>query len=453
MENQPTNLSEPASSKYVELSLADIVDGLAHGKRTIALSAVVGVLLTAVLLWANREFKAEARFVPPSVADVEPLNISTAAGITTSFTPTAVFDQFLARVQSWSLHRRVFEQQGMLPRITADMSYEERAAIDENFRILESGFALRLDSVGAEQPSFARSTLLGSDPVKSANFLNGVAELAAEQVLANLKRIVNSRVLQRRAEIALVLENMRSRARADRNDKIARLAEEQAIAIDSLTQLIAIRQYSIEARNADRIVLLEEALVIAQAAGLELPLEGLAAATNMLALQATNVFGLQAMPSGNSLGEQTLPLASDSVNFNGQPLFFRGAKMLKAELDALKKRTSNDPFVKNLRSLEEELQQEQANPQLAALRARVNDDPFIEGLRELEIEDQALAAVKLPEAGLAVMVVDQEALPPRSPVYGWKYLFAGCGLGAVAGGILALLLRVLKYQQGGNSPA
>ena len=94
MENQPTNLSEPASSKYVELSLADIVDGLAHGKRTIALSAVVGVLLTAVLLWANREFKAEARFVPPSVADVEPLNISTAAGITTSFTQRRFLTNF-----------------------------------------------------------------------------------------------------------------------------------------------------------------------------------------------------------------------------------------------------------------------------------------------------------------------------------------------------------------------
>jgi len=443
MENQPTNLSEPASSKYVELSLADIVDGLAHGKRTIALSAVVGVLLTAVLLWANREFKAEARFVPPSVADVEPLNISTAAGITTSFTPTAVFDQFLARVQSWSLHRRVFEQQGMLPRITAEMSYEERAAIDENFRILESGFALRLDSVGAEQPSFARSTLLGSDPVKSANFLNGAADLAAEQVLANLKRIVNSRVLQRRAEIALVLENMRSRAKADRSDKIARFAEEQAVAIEKVTQLIAIRQLSMEARNADQIALLEEALGIAQAAGLESPLDGLAAATNM--------FAMQAMPSGELLGEQKLSSASDYVNFNGQPLFFHGTKMLKGELDALKKRSSNDPFVKNLRFLEEELQQAQANPQLEALRARANDDPFIEGLRELEIEDKALAAVKLPEDGLAVMLVDQEALPPRSPVYGWKYLFSGLGLGAVAGGILALLLRVLKYQQGGPS--
>lgn len=472
MEDQLTPASTSLRSDYGEMSLADIVDGLQRGKRSIIICTVIGGLLAAMSLFMQRSYRAEAQFLPPSSADVEPLNIL-AATIDTqkeslgsllgmekilpplqldgsrstrlaSFKPSQVYDKFLLSVQSRSLHRAVLEEQGILATLGSDASAEERGALDEAFREWEAGFALKHDVSGLDEQGFVRISQVGRDPVQIAAFLNRVAELAATTVLDDLKRVVITRIDNRRSEIATILGNLRARASSIRTDEISRMEETQAIEAGRLRNLISVRQRHMAARNADQVVRLKEAIAIAEEAGLQEPLPGLGNSTSFVSLG-----GESASENSSETGQSV----STRVDINATPLFFRGAKMLKAELSAIQGRTSSDPFVEGLRVLEEQLQQVMANPELEALRARKSDDPFIHGLRELEIEDLTLGTIELPTDGLAAMAFDQRALPPRKPTSGWMYVLPGLMLGAIAGIILALLQRVLRLQRGSRSPA
>ena len=472
MENPNTLAAAPSRPDYGEMSLADIVDGLLRGRRTIFTCIALGVAVASVLLFVQRSYVAEAQFLPPSAADIEPLNIMSARFVQAqqslsallgteerelplqldgtrsnrfaSFSPSQVYNQFLLRIQSRSLHRRVLEELNVLAVVGPETSAEQRATVDEAFQEWESGFLLTLDPIEGEDQGFARVSQEGADSAQIATFLNRAAEIAAGQVLDNLKRVVSTRISTRRAEIEILLANKRARAKFTRMDEIARMEEEQAVQAGLLRSLIETRQRLMENRNADQIARLKEALAIAEAAGLEEPLPGLAGASNSVSLGAA--FG--------DLGHTSLSAAppyAPRVEINDPPLFFRGAKMLRAELKAIPGRSSSEAFVKDLRLLEEQLQQVETNPQLEALRKRTNDDAFIVGLRELEIEDQTLAAIQLPEEGLAVMTFDQRALPPRAVQGIWSYLLPGILLGAALGVILALLQRVLRLQRSGRS--
>ncbi|MCY1304761.1 hypothetical protein D9M70_545300 [compost metagenome] len=77
-------------------------------------------------------------------------------------------------------------------------------------------------------------------------------------------------------------------------------------------------------RREDRIAVLKEALTVAEAVGLENP----PVITNQLVKQL-------------------------SAEMEGDLMYMRGAKALRAEIKSLEARKSDDPFIKSLRSLEE----------------------------------------------------------------------------------------------------
>jgi LPS O-antigen subunit length determinant protein (WzzB/FepE family) len=463
MEKRSDQLLTPAAPEYGEMSLSDIVDGLQRGRKLIVSGAILGGIITALFLNSQRNYIAEAQFLPPSAAEVEPLNIRSASipvtgpgvplratggrgELLSNFAPEEVYGQFLLTVQSHSLHRRVLEEQGILAGVIAETVAEGREALDESFREWESDFSLQSDSPDPDVLGFVRISQRGKDAAAIALFLNRVAELAEQQVLDNLKRVVFTRVLDRRSEIETILVNERARAASVRADEILRMEESQAIDVSHLRSLIEVRQRQMEVRNIDQVARLKEALAIAEAAGMEDPLPGLSGTTSLIALDGI-AGNARSTPSSGAVVSRT------KVDINATPLFFRGTKMLKAELEAIQKRTSSDPFVEDLRLLEEQLQQVLANPELEALRNRGSDDPFIQGLRELEVEGQTLAAIKLPDEGLAAMIFDQKALPPGSPLIGWSYLLPGILLGLAIGVILALLQRVLYLQRRNRSAA
>ncbi len=461
MENQPNQMPSSAPTGYGEMSLSDIVDSLQRGKKLIAVCAILGGIIAALFLIQKRVFMAEAHFLPPSSAEVEPLNVRLVSipisnpgtplkstggrgELLSNFTPGEVYGQFLLTVQSHSLHRRVLEEQGVLEPVRSDMSIEERAKLDESFQEWESNFSLNSDSSDSDVVGFVRISQKGKDPEQVAAFLNQVAELAAQRVHDDLKRVVLTRVADRRSEVVLTLANERARAASTRADEISRMEEEQAIEAGQLRGLIDIRQNQLDARNADQVVRLKEALAIAEAAGLENPLPGLGGTTSLVSFDYSSV---EEEGLASSIGERQ----QSRVDFNATPLFFRGSKMLKAELAALESRVSSDPYVEDLRLLQEQLQQVLANPKLEALRNRASDDPFIVGLRQLEVEDRALAGIELPDEGLAAMTFDQRALPPVSPMTGWSFVLPGVLLGLAIGVIWALLRRVLTLQRKASS--
>lgn len=98
-----------------------------------------------------------------------------------------------------------------------------------------------------------------------------------------------------------------------------------SVKASNLEQQIYSAQKSAKNERDDLIARLEEALAIAKAIGLERPLM---------------------VSSSGSAAE---------VDLNGLPPYMRGAKALEAEVENLRKRPSDDPFIKDLREQQEGL--------------------------------------------------------------------------------------------------
>ena len=116
-----------------------------------------------------------------------------------------------------------------------------------------------------------------------------------------------------------------------------------------------------------------------------------------------------------------------NISTTNIPLYNRGYSALRAEIELLKNRTSDDPYINNLRDLQEKL---------AKLRSRKSDDPFIYGFRDLQVKiDQLrnlktdytffqglrglqeelalLRSIKIDKEGQHAVTIDQPAYPPK----------------------------------------
>lgn len=107
------------------------------------------------------------------------------------------------------------------------------------------------------------------------------------------------------------------------------ISGEVSARVQAIEQQIEVLRTTVKQRREDRIAVLKEALEVADSVGLDTP-------------QGTMW--------------QTFSTNGPSSAFDGSPLYLRGAKAIRAELEVLTQRRSDDPFIPELRSLQERLQ-------------------------------------------------------------------------------------------------
>lgn len=185
------------------------------------------------------------------------------------------------------------------------------------------------------------------------------------------------------AEAAELLNRFVYRA-ADlaRETQLANNTAEVSTHVQALKRRIAtLRQVARQRREA-RIVLLEEALKVAESAGM-----GKVSAT----------------PGQASAG------AADLVIENPPP-YLLGAPLIRAELSVLRQRQSDDPFIPELRSLQEKL--------------------------------MLLQGISIDPDRISVFSLDSPAQVPEQPIKPKKALILGIGL--VLGGMLGIFVALVK---------
>lgn len=160
------------------------------------------------------------------------------------------------------------------------------------------------------------------------------------------------------------------------------VSAEVAIQAQDLERQIETLRETARQRREDRVAALEEALKVAIDVGLE----------NAQGTVWQNV-------------TTSATTASDST-----PLYLRGSKALRAELAVLKGRTSDDPFIPELRSLQERL--------------------------------GFLKSVDISPEQVAVYTLDSAALVPEVPVKPKKALIVA--LGVVLGGMLGMFAALIR---------
>lgn len=185
----------------------------------------------------------------------------------------------------------------------------------------------------------------------------------------------------RAAEWANVyVERVANKTRQDMADTVA---VEISTRVRSIQNRIAVLRDSAKMLREDRIARLSEALKVADKVGLQAP---------------------QVKASRTSSDGELAQFV------DGNLMYMRGAKAIRAELDVLQNRK--------------------------------NDDPFIAGLRDLENQLDFLAKVSVSPDGVAVFTLDSAAEVPETPIKPKKPLILTLGL--ILGGMLGVLIALVR---------
>jgi chain length determinant protein (polysaccharide antigen chain regulator) len=161
------------------------------------------------------------------------------------------------------------------------------------------------------------------------------------------------------------------------------VSSELDIRIRSVERRIASLRSTAQQRREDRIAILKEALVVARAVGMDSP-------------QVT---------AGRTSSNEEL-----SEFIDGSLTYMRGAKAIEAEMKVLEARESDDPFIPELRSSQEQL--------------------------------SFLKTVEVRPENVSVFTLDSVAEVPETPIKPKKSLIVA--LGIVLGGMLGVFVALIK---------
>jgi chain length determinant protein (polysaccharide antigen chain regulator) len=168
-----------------------------------------------------------------------------------------------------------------------------------------------------------------------------------------------------------------------RQDMADTAATEISTRVKSIQSRIEVLRESARKLREDRIARLSEALVVADKVGVQAP--------QVKASRTSSDGELEQFVDGNLM-------------------YMRGAKAIRAELAVLKNRT--------------------------------NDDPFIAGLRDFENQLDFLSKVSVSPNNVAVFTLDNAAEAPDTPIKPKKALIIG--LGIVLGGMLGIFAALIR---------
>ncbi len=323
--------------------------------------AITGVVTLAAGLYAflaTPVYQSQAYFLPPSVEDVQEMNALNLLTNKDFYQPDEVYEDFITYLNSREVLKQIFNQYGLASLYESEVNQasetDKTAIINKAFEEFSEDIALNLPKKNDVIDEISINLSLKSSPEKTADILNSIVKLAEQKTIAQYLRDIESELSIRKQRI---------------ND-----------------QIFSLRQIEKE-RRLDRIVRLEEAASIAHDLNLSEPV---------------------------SMGPQ---VRVQGVANQGLPLYYLGYKLLEAELDALKVRKNDDPFITDLRGLQQELAE--------------------------------LNSLKLDASKFGVVTIDQAAEPAAKPVKPKKTLIVLVGLvfGLMFGIFIALIRSGLKNRQ------
>lgn len=242
--------------------------------------------------------------------------------------------------------RRKFFNDVFLPSLAQES--RESTAQDKLWKLFNVGLIIKAPN--KQQPELFEVLVSRNDPVQAAEWANLFVASASEKALQDMQGNVQVDISTKAQSIERKIEVLRESAVRRREDRIARL---------------------------------QEALVVAQAVNQQKP---------------------QVVP-GRTASDGDL-----SAFVDGSLLYTRGARAIRAELEVLKGRKSDDPFIDELRGLQDQLQ-------------------FLNG-------------IKVNPENVTVFTLDSAAQVPETPVKPKRVLILA--LGVVLGGMLGLFIALLR---------
>ncbi|MCK5897357.1 MAG: hypothetical protein KAG20_11150 [Cocleimonas sp.] len=416
-----------------EVSLHDILIVIRKKKKTIIVVMIICTFFAVVYaLLITPTYKAKATFFPPSSKDVVAYNASVLrimpsnVSIFSEASKEQLFATFRVILSSAMLKKQIFKQFELHKAYKETLS--ENEAISRYFKsyLITAPAAVKKNKDRLVAPY--RLTLEGENPEQIATLLNTMIEVANKkatvEIREEIKIAVDSKILALRDEIKVAKKESISVV----NDQITRLREADDILKSSLKHEIKMLKEYAKKQKMDRIKRLEEAASIAHQIGLIEPFSSTQAE-----------FKIE-LPSKQSEKNKSL------YALGQKPLYYLGEKAIRAELNALNGRVLDDPFIVELRDLEQKLALLKQNHKIEALINRKNNDAYIKVLRAKTLALSGLLAIDMQSISIKTVMVDQSAYAPTNKIKPKRSLIVAIGatMGLMLGLFLALFLAYLE---------
>ena len=263
----------------------------------------------------------------------------------------------------------------------------------------------------------------GKSPEVISSYLNDLVKLANQKTISSLEHKIKSKISIGLDEISLERDLLLKQAEKDRFSKIERIKEEDGQKIRQINDQIFRARYQAKEVRLNQIEILIVAAKLAKSLGI-----------------IENNFNL--INGDEASSDLTIAIGE---NKDLPEWYLYGEKALLQRVKILENRMSDDPFIAELVTLNNQLNEVQNNNLLKTLEERMDDSPFIDRINELDIQSANLESIKVDFSGIKSMRIVQKSLPPENsiPQNKKRLVLLAFFSGLLASIFLALAMEVL----------
>ena len=375
-----------------EIDLRALFNSLVARKFLIAgLTGFVTVLAILVALNLAPTYKASSSLTSPSEISVTTVNRL----ILSNETKESIFSKFLTHLSSKELQKIAFVEGGFLTLFNPDNS-----PIDD----VDGFISVAIQSVRVNSPSVTKKdqdlgfltelpytvTMEGGSAEAISEYLNTLVTLANSKTIIGIIKHNELKISNRLEEISLERDLLLEQAKKDRFSEIERIIEEDGQKIRQINDEIDRVRYKAKEKRINEIEVLIDGAKLAKSLGI--------IENNLNIFKDVNAVNI-------AIGE--------SNNLPDWYLF--GEKALNQRILLLENRMSDDPFIPQLVTLNNQLNEVQNNNLLKTLETRQDDSPFIAKIALLDVEQIKLKSRIVDMNGVSTMQLSQIAIPPKNP--------------------------------------
>ncbi|MEA1990358.1 MAG: Wzz/FepE/Etk N-terminal domain-containing protein [Pseudomonadota bacterium] len=342
-----------------EIDLFELWNGLMEQKWLIIVVTFASVVMAAAYAFmVTPTYKSTVYFLPPTVEDVQEMNSLNLLVDKKFYQEEEVYSDFLENLASRDVNLSAFKYFDLASlyedEIEGYQGVEKQARFNKAFEEFSKDISIKYPSVKQTTEEVLVNLQLKVSAERTAEILNSLVSVAKEKTIKQYQKDIQAELHIRQQRIK-----------------------------DQITSLRNVEKD----RRLDRIIQLQEAANIAHVLKLSEPM---------------------------SAGPQ---VKVQGVANQGLPLYYLGYKLLEAELSALRNRENDDPFIGQLRGLQQ-------------------------NLAELE-------SLKFDMNKFGVVTVDQLAIPAAKPAKPKKALVLAVAgvLGLMLGVFIALIRRAVNNRK------
>jgi len=380
-----------------EISLIDLFSKLAGQWKLITTIIVAGTLLAVV--WAlvlPAVYQPSLKVSVPSAGNVAALaTVNTILGGKSNIPSSqqAVFTSYYNLFRSRDVFAEYVHESNFLEKLYPDATEDESVLLAK----LIKGLKIKIEEPVPERkggyvanPKRLAVSIEVKDEVAGVELLNNFAGYVNQMLLTRLQNDTHEIIGNKIEILTKQIAKLRERSRQDRILSIKKMEQDNAKEIALLQEQISAYVAKAKANRATRIVNAREALEMAKSLNITYP-------TTLDAMAQKGQDG----GSGNT--------AITVVDKQTSSLYLQGAKYLTTLIETLTNRKNDEEYLTEVNRLREKIHVIKNDQTLEALKKRQSDDPWIKGLSEKLAEIDALERLSPDFTGVVAFNMDESA--------------------------------------------